>query len=118
MQRSIEAFPPGASSYLGRVPKEPHNILISCSPSEASPTPSHLVGGPFSNSLSVVDVLYCCEVTLSLVRVLKMLSDCQWKSAPDVYVAYTIRSQDTGKLFITELGQFRPAGHHSVMRRA
>lgn len=68
------------------------------------------MGGPFSNSLSVVDVLYCCEVTLSLVRVLKMLSDCQWKSAPDVYVAYTIRSQDTGKLFITELGQFPTCG--------
>ncbi|XP_021065535.1 protein-lysine N-methyltransferase EEF2KMT [Mus pahari] len=49
------------------------------------------------------DVLYCWEVTLSLVRVLKMLSDCQRKSAPDVYVAYTIRSQDTGKLFVAEL---------------
>lgn len=35
-----------------------------------------------------------------------MLTDCQRKKAPDVYVAYTIRSQDTGKLFITELGQF------------
>lgn len=34
-----------------------------------------------------------------------MLTDCQRKKAPDVYVAYTIRSQDTGKLFITELGQ-------------
>lgn len=49
------------------------------------------------------DVLYCWEMTLSLVRVLKMLEDCQRKSAPDVYVAYTIRSQDTGKLFIEEL---------------
>ncbi|XP_057631490.1 protein-lysine N-methyltransferase EEF2KMT isoform X2 [Chionomys nivalis] len=49
------------------------------------------------------DVLYCGEVTLSLVRVLKLLSDCQRKNAPDVYVAYTVRSQDTGKLFITEL---------------
>ncbi|KAL1779654.1 protein-lysine N-methyltransferase EEF2KMT [Sigmodon hispidus] len=49
------------------------------------------------------DVLYCREVTLSLVRVLKMLRDCQRKNAPDVYVAYTIRSQDTGKLFIAEL---------------
>ncbi|XP_037056480.1 protein-lysine N-methyltransferase EEF2KMT isoform X2 [Peromyscus leucopus] len=49
------------------------------------------------------DVLYCGEVTLSLVRVLKMLSACQRKNAPVVYVAYTIRSQDTGKLFITEL---------------
>uniref|UniRef100_A0A8C6IA59 Eukaryotic elongation factor 2 lysine methyltransferase n=1 Tax=Mus spicilegus TaxID=10103 RepID=A0A8C6IA59_MUSSI len=52
------------------------------------------------------DVLYCWEMTLSLVRVLKMLEDCQRKSAPDVYVAYTIRSQDTDKLFIEELGQF------------
>ncbi|XP_049990381.1 protein-lysine N-methyltransferase EEF2KMT isoform X2 [Alexandromys fortis] len=49
------------------------------------------------------DVLYSGEVTLSLVRVLKLLSDCQRKNAPDVYVAYTVRSQDTGKLFITEL---------------
>uniref|UniRef100_A0A8C6I9B1 Eukaryotic elongation factor 2 lysine methyltransferase n=1 Tax=Mus spicilegus TaxID=10103 RepID=A0A8C6I9B1_MUSSI len=49
------------------------------------------------------DVLYCWEMTLSLVRVLKMLEDCQRKSAPDVYVAYTIRSQDTDKLFIEEL---------------
>ncbi|XP_059126029.1 protein-lysine N-methyltransferase EEF2KMT [Peromyscus eremicus] len=49
------------------------------------------------------DVLYCGEVTLSLVRVLKMLSACQRKNDPVVYVAYTIRSQDTGKLFITEL---------------
>nr|XP_021493038.1 protein-lysine N-methyltransferase EEF2KMT [Meriones unguiculatus] len=49
------------------------------------------------------DVLYCREVTLSLVRVLKMLTDCQRKNAPDVYVAYTVRSQDTGKLFVTEL---------------
>ncbi|XP_052615368.1 protein-lysine N-methyltransferase EEF2KMT isoform X3 [Peromyscus californicus insignis] len=49
------------------------------------------------------DVLYCGEVTLSLVRVLKMLSACQRMNAPVVYVAYTIRSQDTGKLFITEL---------------
>ncbi|XP_041532218.1 protein-lysine N-methyltransferase EEF2KMT isoform X2 [Microtus oregoni] len=49
------------------------------------------------------DVLYCGEVTLSLVRVLKLLSDCQRKNAPHVYVAYTVRSQDTGKLFITEL---------------
>ncbi|XP_052050861.1 protein-lysine N-methyltransferase EEF2KMT isoform X4 [Apodemus sylvaticus] len=49
------------------------------------------------------DVLYCWEVTLSLVRVLKMLANCQRTSAPDVYVAYTVRSQDTGKMFITEL---------------
>ncbi|XP_075798051.1 protein-lysine N-methyltransferase EEF2KMT isoform X2 [Microtus pennsylvanicus] len=49
------------------------------------------------------DVLYYGEVTLSLVRVLKLLSDCQRKNVPDVYVAYTVRSQDTGKLFITEL---------------
>ncbi|XP_055460530.1 protein-lysine N-methyltransferase EEF2KMT [Psammomys obesus] len=49
------------------------------------------------------DVLYSWEVTLSLVRVLKMLTDCQRKNAPDVYVAYTVRSQDTGKLFVTEL---------------
>lgn len=56
------------------------------------------------------DVLYCWEMTLSLVRVLKMLEDCQRKSAPDVYVAYTIRSQDTGKLFIEELGQFPTCG--------
>ncbi|XP_034361536.1 protein-lysine N-methyltransferase EEF2KMT isoform X1 [Arvicanthis niloticus] len=49
------------------------------------------------------DVLYYWEVTLSLLRVLKMLADCQRKSAPDVYVAYTVRSQDTGKLFTTEL---------------
>ncbi|CAO2641902.1 Protein-lysine N-methyltransferase EEF2KMT [Lemmus lemmus] len=56
------------------------------------------------------DVLYCGEVTLSLIRVLKMLSDCQRKNAPDAYVAYTVRSQDTGKLFITELGQFPTCG--------
>ncbi|XP_031217507.1 protein-lysine N-methyltransferase EEF2KMT isoform X1 [Mastomys coucha] len=49
------------------------------------------------------DVLYCWEVTLSLVRVLKMLAHCQRKNTADFYVAYTIRSQDTGKLFITEL---------------
>lgn len=74
------------------------------------PTPSQLVGGPFSNSLSIVDVLYCWEVTLSLVRVLKMLAHCQRKNTADFYVAYTIRSQDTGKLFITELGQFPTCG--------
>lgn len=65
---------------------------------------------PFNNGLSISDVLYCGEVTLSLVRVLKMLSDCQRKNAPDVYVAYTVRRQDTGKLFITELGQFPTLG--------
>lgn len=65
---------------------------------------------PFNNSLSIADVLYSGEVTLSLVRVLKLLSDCQRKNAPDVYVAYTVRSQDTGKLFITELGQFPTLG--------
>lgn len=36
-------------------------------------------------------------------RVLKMLAVCKRKNAPEVYVAYTIRSQDTGQLFITEL---------------
>lgn len=55
-------------------------------------------------------MLYYWEVTLSLLRVLKMLADCQRKSAPDVYVAYTVRSQDTGKLFTTELGQFPTCG--------
>lgn len=55
-------------------------------------------------------MLYYWEVTLSLLRVLKMLADCQRKNAPDVYVAYTVRSQDTGKLFITELGQFPTCG--------
>lgn len=55
-------------------------------------------------------MLYYWEVTLSLLRVLKMLANCQRKNAPEVYVAYTIRSQDTGKLFITELGQFPTCG--------
>lgn len=68
------------------------------------------IEGPFSNSLSIIDVLYCGEVTLSLVRVLKMLTNCQRKTAPDIYVAYTNRSQDTGKLFATELGQFPTCG--------
>ena len=49
-------------------------------------------------------MLYCQEVTLSLVRVLKMLASCQRKGAPDVYVAYAVLSQDTGKLFTTDLG--------------
>ncbi|XP_032768615.1 protein-lysine N-methyltransferase EEF2KMT isoform X2 [Rattus rattus] len=62
-----------------------------------------------ADTVIAADVLYCGEVTLSLVRVLKMLTDCQRKKAPDVYVAYTIRSQDTGKLFITELDR---AGIH------
>lgn len=62
-----------------------------------------------ADTVIAADVLYCGEVTLSLVRVLRMLTDCQRKKAPDVYVAYTIRSQDTGKLFITELDR---AGIH------
>ncbi|XP_008844837.1 protein-lysine N-methyltransferase EEF2KMT [Nannospalax galili] len=49
------------------------------------------------------DVLYCREVTLSLLRVLRMFAASWGKQAPEVYVAYTIRSQDTGKLFIAEL---------------
>lgn len=107
---------PGASSYgTAQVLPPPLNTMgPHPMQSQPSPTPSLwvqiLTGGPFSNSLSVVDVLYCGEVTLSLVRVLKMLSACQRKSAPVVYVAYTIRSQDTGKLFITELGQFSTWG--------
>lgn len=79
---------------------QPHTLALGTDPNRR----------PFNNSLSIADVLYCGEVTLSLVRVLKLLSDCQRKNVPDVYVAYTVRSQDTGKLFITELGQFPTLG--------
>nr|XP_045017468.1 protein-lysine N-methyltransferase EEF2KMT isoform X4 [Jaculus jaculus] len=51
------------------------------------------------------DVLYCPEVTLSLVRVLKILAACQSRHTPDVYVAYTVRSPRTNQLFSTELDQ-------------
>ncbi|XP_052050860.1 protein-lysine N-methyltransferase EEF2KMT isoform X3 [Apodemus sylvaticus] len=67
------------------------------------------------------DVLYCWEVTLSLVRVLKMLANCQRTSAPDVYVAYTVRSQDTDRAGIDweevppHTGKLFPYEEHSAI---
>ncbi|KAM5227262.1 protein-lysine N-methyltransferase EEF2KMT isoform 3-T3 [Ctenodactylus gundi] len=51
------------------------------------------------------DVLYCPEVTVSLVRVLQRLRTCHGDHTPDVYVAFTVRNPDTCQLFTTELGQ-------------
>ncbi|XP_045398495.1 protein-lysine N-methyltransferase EEF2KMT [Lemur catta] len=52
------------------------------------------------------DVLYCPEIILSLVGVLRRLSACQRdRRAPDVYVAFTVRNPDTCRLFTTELGR-------------
>uniref|UniRef100_A0A8C9DVA0 FAM86 N-terminal domain-containing protein n=1 Tax=Prolemur simus TaxID=1328070 RepID=A0A8C9DVA0_PROSS len=52
------------------------------------------------------DVLYCPEIILSLVGVLRRLSACRRdQRAPDVYVAFTIRNPDTCRLFTTELGR-------------
>ncbi|XP_033614365.1 protein-lysine N-methyltransferase EEF2KMT isoform X2 [Fukomys damarensis] len=50
------------------------------------------------------DVLYCPEVILSLIGVLKRLAACSRNRAPDVYVAYTTRNPETCQLFTTELG--------------
>ncbi|KAM4819942.1 protein-lysine N-methyltransferase EEF2KMT [Thomomys bottae] len=49
------------------------------------------------------DVLYCPEVTRSLVRVLHRLATCPGGRVPDVYVAFTMRNPDTYQLFTTEL---------------
>ncbi|XP_069342289.1 protein-lysine N-methyltransferase EEF2KMT isoform X3 [Eulemur rufifrons] len=52
------------------------------------------------------DVLYCPEIILSLVGVLRRLSACRRdQRAPDVYVAFTVRNPDTCRLFTTELGR-------------
>ncbi|XP_075851178.1 protein-lysine N-methyltransferase EEF2KMT isoform X2 [Microcebus murinus] len=52
------------------------------------------------------DVLYCPDVILSLVGVLRRLSTCRSdQRAPDVYIAFTIRNPETCRLFTTELGQ-------------
>ncbi|XP_048188367.1 protein-lysine N-methyltransferase EEF2KMT [Perognathus longimembris pacificus] len=51
------------------------------------------------------DVLYCPEVTRSLVKVLHRLSICLKDRVPDVYVAFTMRNPDTYQLFTIELGR-------------
>lgn len=50
-------------------------------------------------------MLYCPEVTLSLVRVLQKLSACRTDHTPDIYVAFTVRNPETYQLFTTELGE-------------
>ncbi|XP_042554339.1 protein-lysine N-methyltransferase EEF2KMT [Dipodomys spectabilis] len=49
------------------------------------------------------DVLYCPDVTRSLVGILHRLSACPGGCTPEVYVAFTMRNPDTYRLFTTEL---------------
>nr|XP_030869720.2 putative protein N-methyltransferase FAM86B1 isoform X3 [Gorilla gorilla gorilla] len=52
------------------------------------------------------DLLYCPEAIVSLVGVLWRLAACQeYKRAPEVYVAFTVRNLETCQLFTTELGR-------------
>ncbi|GAB5583096.1 protein-lysine N-methyltransferase EEF2KMT isoform X1 [Prionailurus iriomotensis] len=52
-----------------------------------------------------MDVLYCPETVLSLVRVLQRLSAClKNQQAPDAYIAFTVRNPETCQLFTSELG--------------